>query len=116
MSKVEVGSTVEVHYTGKLEDGSVFDSSEGKPPLSFKVGDGKIIPGFESGVVGMEQGQTKEIAVEPDEAYGERRDDLVKQFARDQLPDDIQPEVGQQLQMQRPDGAVFNVFISDVDE
>ncbi|MBD3233168.1 MAG: peptidylprolyl isomerase [candidate division Zixibacteria bacterium] len=116
MSEVKTGDTVEVHYVGKLEDGTVFDSSPKDQPLRFTIGQGRIIPGFEQAVVGMEEEDTKTVTLKPDEAYGERRDDLVKTFDRSNLPESITPSVGQQLQMKRADGGVINVTVTDFDE
>jgi FKBP-type peptidyl-prolyl cis-trans isomerase 2 len=116
MAKAKIGDTVKVHYTGKLDDGTVFDTSEGTQPLVFKIGEGRIIPGFENGVLGMEEGESREISVPPEEAYGDRQDALVRKFPRDQLPPSINPEIGQRLQMRRADGETVEVFISDLDE
>jgi peptidylprolyl isomerase len=74
---VKDGHTVAVHYTGKLDSGHVFDSSEGRDPLEFKVGEGQVIPGFEEAVRGLAPGEAKEVRLEPDQAYGEKREDLV---------------------------------------
>ncbi len=116
MSEVKAGDTVEVHYVGKLEDGTVFDSSPKDQPLRFTIGQGRIIPGFEQAVVGMEAEDTKTVTLKPDEAYGERRDDLVKTFDRSNLPESITPSVGQQLQMKRADGGVINVTVTEFDD
>jgi peptidylprolyl isomerase len=116
MAAAKSGDTVEVHYTGKLDDGTVFDSSEGRQPLVFKVGDKKIITGFEEGVIGMETGESKSISIPPEEAYGDRQDELVQKFPRDQVPPSISPEVGQRLQMKRPDGRTVDVVVSDLDD
>jgi peptidylprolyl isomerase len=77
MAEAKAGDTVRVHYTGTLEDGRVFDSSDGREPLEFTVGSGQVIPGFDEAISGMEPGQEKEVTIPSDEAYGERRDDLV---------------------------------------
>lgn len=114
MSKAQSGDTVSVHYTGKLSDDTVFDSSRDREPLSFEVGAGKVIPGFEQSVVGMEPGETKTITIESDKAYGPYREDQVIEIEESRLPDDIDPEVGQQLQVQQADGQTSVVVIKDV--
>lgn len=115
MAEAKSGDTVSIHYTGRLEDGTVFDTSEDKDPLEFTLGEGKVIPGFEKAVEGMEEGETRTATIESEDAYGERRDDLVLSVAKQQLPDDLDPEVGQRLQMQAGDGQTFQVVISDVE-
>jgi len=116
MATAKNGDTVKVHYTGKLEDGTVFDSSEGRPPLEFKIGEKKVIPGFENGVIGMEEGQSKNITIAKEDAYGDRREELTQQISRKQIPPSINPEVGQRLQMQQPDGQAFEVVVSALDD
>lgn len=96
----EKGDTVAVHYTGTLEDGEVFDSSREREPLEFEVGSGQVIPGFDRAVEGLEVGESREITIEPDEGYGEPREDLVVDVERGQFPDDSEPEVGRQVQVQ----------------
>ncbi len=92
------GDTVRVHYTGRLTDGTEFDTSIGGEPLEFTLGQGQTISGFEKAVIGMKVGESKTIAIPVDEAYGPRRDDLIVEVGRDKLPPDIIPEVGMQLQ------------------
>ena len=95
MSKVKDGDTVKVHYTGTLtEEGTVFDSSEDREPLEFTLGEGKLIPGFEKAVVGMEEGDETTVEIESGDAYGQRREDLELEVAKSDLPDNIDPEVG----------------------
>lgn len=94
----ETGDTVKVHYTGKLEDGTVFDTSNGSEPLEFTLGQGQVISGFEQAVVGMKVGESKTFTIPADQAYGQRRDDLIFEVGRDELSADIDPEVGMQLQ------------------
>jgi len=108
------GDTVKIHYTGKLEDGTVFDSSRDREPFELTLGSGSTIPGFENGIIGMALGDTKTITIPPEEAYGPRRDDLVMTISKDEFPSDITPSVGQQLQMRHPSGNVMNVTITDV--
>jgi len=116
MVKAESGDTVKVHYTGTLEDGTVFDTSVEREPLEFTLGQGQLIPGFEQAVIGMKIGDLKTINIPADQAYGPYRDDLILVIERDQLPEDLDPEVGQQLQMTQADGEVVRVMISDVSE
>ncbi|HEX8139940.1 MAG TPA: peptidylprolyl isomerase [Pyrinomonadaceae bacterium] len=108
------GDTAQVHYTGRLKDGQVFDSSEGGEPLEFEIGAGNVIQGFDEGVRGMSQGDKKRIEIEADEAYGPRIDALVQQIAREGLNLDREPEVGMQLGLQMPDGQEIPVTITEV--
>ena len=96
---VKSGDTVKVDYTGKLTDGTVFDSSVGKTPLEFTVGTGAVIEGFDAAVLGMKVGETKTVTIPPDKAYGERSADMIVTVNRSQLPQDIVPVVGGQLQV-----------------
>ncbi|HSK21470.1 MAG TPA: peptidylprolyl isomerase [Longimicrobiales bacterium] len=115
MASAKSGDTVRVHYTGKLEDGSVFDSSDGRDPLEFTVGSGQVIPGFDQAVAGMSPGEEREVKIPAAEAYGDRKDDLVIVVERSQLPPDIDPDVGQQLQLSQ-EGRAFVVTVADVNE
>lgn len=102
MSKVKEGDTVKVHYTGKLEDGTVFDTSrQHNEPLEFTLGEGQLIPGFEKAVVGLSVGEDTTVNIPSNEAYGEHRDELEVVVPRSDLPDNVEPEVGMQLQMQQ---------------
>ncbi|MFC1982207.1 peptidylprolyl isomerase [Chloroflexota bacterium] len=112
----EDGNTVIVHYTGTLEDGTAFDSSIDREPLEFVLGAGTMIPGFEEGVRGMQVGQSKTVTIPAQEAYGEHRDDMILVIERSQLPEGLNPEVGQKLQMQQPDGGPVVVVVTDVTE
>jgi len=91
------GDTLQVDYTGKLADGTVFDTSIGREPLEFTLGAGQMIPGFEKAVLGMKVGETKTVTIPSDEAYGPRRDDLVREMPRKELPSGIPAEIGQKL-------------------
>lgn len=115
MSTAKQGDTVQVHYKGTLQDGTVFDSSEGREPLSFTIGAGEVIPGFERAVDGMEVGETRMARVDVDDAYGERRDDLELEVPREQLPDELDVEVGTPLQLQQPDGSAVPVTVTSLD-
>jgi peptidylprolyl isomerase len=116
MAQAKNGDKVKVHYTGKLDDGSVFDSSQDRDPLEFTIGEGQIIPGFEHAVVGMNPGDSKTATIPVDEAYGPRRDEMVMDVDKGQFPEHITPEVGQKLQMKRSDGQVLMVTITGVSE
>lgn len=102
MSTAKSGNQVQVHYRGTLEDGSEFDSSKGREPLGFTVGSGQVLGGFDEAVVGMTIGDTKEIHIEADNAYGPRREDLINQIERTQIPDHLELAEGLQLQASRP--------------
>lgn len=114
MAQAKEGDKVSIHYTGRLDDGTVFDTSENRDPLEFTLGEGKVIPGFENAVKGMSEGETKTARIPSEEAYGSRRDDLVLDVPQEQLPEEIDPQVGQRLQMQAGDGQTFQVVITDV--
>jgi peptidylprolyl isomerase len=114
MATAKGGDTVHVHYTGKLDDGTVFDSSEGRDPLAFTVGSGEVIAGFDRAVAGMESGGTKIVRLEAEEAYGEHRDDLVVDVPVEQLPDDLEPEIGMELALRGDDGRQVPVRVTEV--
>ncbi|MCH8558437.1 MAG: peptidylprolyl isomerase [Balneolia bacterium] len=116
MSQVKEGDKVKVHYTGTLNDGSVFDSSREREPLEFEIGSGSIIPGFEKAVLELAPGDSTTIEIPSAEAYGEVREDMIITVEREKLPADIDPEVGMQLQLQQPDGGAMPVVISDLNE
>jgi FKBP-type peptidyl-prolyl cis-trans isomerase 2 len=110
---IEKGSKVKVHYTGKLEDNNVFDTSVNKEPLEFTVGEGMLIPGFENGVLGMKTGDKKTIELSVEEAYGERRDDLINEIPKTNLPENV--EVGQMLQAETEQGPI-TVVVTEINE
>ncbi len=112
----EQGKSVKIHYTGTLDDGTVFDTSKGKAPLEFVIGGGQVIVGFEEAVLGMSVGETKEVAIPPEKAYGERQEEMVMTAPRDQVPPDLDVEVGQTLQMGAPSGELVQVVVVDVNE
>ncbi|MFY7879818.1 MAG: FKBP-type peptidyl-prolyl cis-trans isomerase [Lacibacter sp.] len=116
MQQVKNGDTVRVHYTGKLTTGELFDSSEGREPLEFEVGAGMMIKGFDAAVVGMALGDKKTVNIVPEEAYGERNDQMIIDFPRSNFPDDMTPEIGMQLMMNNNAGQQFPVTIVDVRE
>jgi len=114
IAMIEKGQKVKIHYTGTLEDGKQFDSSTGRDPLEFEMGAGMVIPGFESGVADMAVGEKKKINIVAAEAYGEKRDEMVMEFERANLPEDLEPEIGMGLQMQGPQGQAIPVQITAV--
>jgi FKBP-type peptidyl-prolyl cis-trans isomerase SlpA len=111
--KIEQGKKVKVHYTGKNVDGEVFDSSEGREPLEFTVGEGQLIPGFENGVIGMEAGEKKTVEIEPSLGYGDIREDLVSEVEKEKLPEGVQE--GQVLQAMTNQGPM-NVTVKEIKE
>ncbi len=116
MSEAKNGDNVQVHYTGKLDDGTVFDSSEGRDPLEFQLGSGSVIPGFEAAVVGMQEGETRSTHIPSEDAYGAHREELVLTVPRSEFPPDLNPEVGQQLQVRQQSGEPFVVTVVDVND
>ena len=116
MPKAKAGDSVKVHYTGKLKDGTVFDSSKGREPLAFQVGAGQMIKGFDAAVNGMEVGDSKTAEIPAAEAYGEARQDLIFDVPKSNLPEDLKPEVGQQLAMTQPNGQQVPVTVAKVEE
>ena len=114
MSQAKSGDTVQIHYTGTLDDGTQFDSSQGREPLEFEVGSGQVIPGFDKAVEGMTVGDSKSVRIEADEAYGPRHEQLVQQVERSVLPDDLNPETGMALQSSSPDGQVTQFMVTEV--
>jgi peptidylprolyl isomerase len=109
-----MGDQVMVHFTGTLEDGTVFDSSQGSDPLTFKIGDEDLIPGFEQAVIGMSPGDTKKQSVPCDQAYGPYLAEMVLEVDRTQMPEDLDPQVGEQFNIEQEDGSVFPVVVLDV--
>ncbi|EPR38710.1 peptidylprolyl isomerase FKBP-type [Desulfovibrio sp. X2] len=114
MAQAKNGDVVKVHYTGKLSDGTVFDSSEGRDPLEFTLGEGMVIEGFEKAVVGLAPGEKREATFGPDEAYGSYDESLSCAVPRDQIPEHIQPEVGMMLSFTTEDGQPAHVTVTEV--
>lgn len=107
MAQVDKNKVVSIHYTGTLEDGTVFDSSDGREPLEFIYGIGQIIPGLEEGMVGLKEGDKKKIeSISPDKAYGEKSEEAKQEVPKSQLPQDVEVEVGMQLAAQGPQGPI----------
>jgi peptidylprolyl isomerase len=111
MSIAKEGDTVRVHYTGKFEDGTVFDTSEDGASMEFKIGDGELLRAFEQGVIGMAVGDSKTVRIPAEEAYGPRKDEMVFEFDRSRAPENFDAEIGQQLQMYRADGKPINITV-----
>ena len=107
------GNTVKVHYTGKLDDGTIFDTSVEREPLEFTIGAGQMIPGFEGAVRGMQVGQVKTVTISAEEAYGPHNEDMVLVVERDKLPENLNPVVGQRLQKQQENGHMDVVVVTD---
>lgn len=116
MAKVKQGDTVKVNYTGKLKDGSIFDSSEGGEPIQFTIGEQTVLPEFEKQIVGMEPGESKKLDIPSDKAYGNPRDDLVVEINRNQIPGDVTPEPGQFLQIGQQDENMTLVRVLEVSD
>jgi FKBP-type peptidyl-prolyl cis-trans isomerase 2 len=114
--KAKANDKVKVHYTGKLTTGEVFDSSEGRDPLEFTVGGGQMIKGFDEAVNGMAIDEKKTVEIPSAEAYGDRRDELIQEVPKDQLPEDMQPEVGQKLVATNDLGHQTYVSVTEVSD
>jgi FKBP-type peptidyl-prolyl cis-trans isomerase 2 len=114
MNQVKENNTVKVNYTGKLPDGQVFDSSEGKEPIEFTLGQGQLIPGFEKGLIDMKLNEKKTITVAKEEAYGDVNKDLIQEVKKTELPQDMTPEVGMGLVSKSPDGQEMNLVVVEV--
>ena len=116
MTQVKENNTVKVHYTGKLADGQVFDTSEGKEPLAFTLGQGSLIPGFEKGLIAMKLNEKKTINIAKDDAYGDPREDLIIEVPKSELPQEMTPEVGMGLVSRTPEGQEMNLLVVEVRE
>ena len=116
MTTAKQGDTVHIHYSGSLVDGTVFDSSAGRDPLSFTIGSGQVIPGFEEAVIGMAIDEKKNVTIPVDKAYGPRNEELIMTVPKEQVPPDLNPEVGQKLQMQGPNNTPVVVEVAEVAE
>jgi FKBP-type peptidyl-prolyl cis-trans isomerase SlpA len=116
MSQVKENSAVKVNYTGKLTDGQVFDSSEGREPIEFTLGQGQIIPGFEKGLIDMKLNEKKTITIAKEEAYGDVNPGLIQEVKKSELPQDMTPEVGMGLVSKTPEGHEMNLLVVEVKE
>ncbi|MGM0416842.1 MAG: FKBP-type peptidyl-prolyl cis-trans isomerase [Thermodesulfobacteriota bacterium] len=110
------GDTVKVHYTGRLENGEIFDSSDGKTPLNFIVGQREVIKGFDEAVEGMIVGEEKTVTIEPEKAYGKSKDELIQKVQRSEMPEGLDYSVGNQIEITRQDGSLFYVMVKDVSD
>jgi peptidylprolyl isomerase len=114
MATATTGTTVSIHYTGTLSDGTTFDSSEGRDPLSFEMGKGQIIPGLEQALDGMSVGESKTVTIPADQAYGPHVPEGVQDVPREMVPDHIPLDLGTQLQVQTPEGQQTQVVVTKV--
>ena len=110
------GDNVSIEYTGKLETGETFDTSQGRGPLEFELGSGKVIKGFEEGIIGMKIGEEKEITIIPEDGYGHRNDAYIKDIPRDQVPKELELKKGLILMFKRPDGMSIPATIAEIEE
>jgi peptidylprolyl isomerase len=116
MATASIGDTVRVHYVGKLEDGTVFDTTIAGDPIEFTIGEQQVIPGFEQAIIGMEPGQSQTIRVPARKAFGSYHDELVQMVHPDQFPEGVRPETDQQLKIPSQDGGEFVVHVTEVSE
>jgi peptidylprolyl isomerase len=113
---IQSGDTIAVDYTGKIENGEVFDTSEGREPLTFTVGAGMLIKGFDQAVLGMKKGESKTVTIPPEEGYGPRNDDAFVEIPRAQIPDEIPLTEGLELQLQDPNGRPVPARVVEITE
>ena len=116
MSAAKNGDTVKVNYTGRLDSGMVFDSTENRQPFEFVLGQNRLISGFEKAVLGMSPGESKTVKLPPEEAYGPRRDEMVATVDRNRFAPDVEPKRGQMLKLHQPDGSTLEAKVTDVTE
>ncbi len=114
MTQAKNGNKVKLHFTGKLDDGTVFATSVDSAPIEFTLGEGQVLPGIEEATEGMATGESKTVTIAAEQAYGPRRDDLKQEIPKDHLPDDLTPEVGQRLRIERIDGDPMVVSVAAV--
>jgi peptidylprolyl isomerase len=116
MMQAKAGDTVKVHFTGKLDDGTVFGSSVDNEPLEFTIGEDEIIQGFELAVIGMSPGESKAATVLVDQAYGPHNEEMVLVVERNQIPEHLKPKVGQRLEVRQADNQTIVFTVTDVSE
>jgi len=116
MAQAKRGDTVRVHYTGRLEDGTVFDTSLSRRPLQFTLGNGQVIAGVENAITGMHIGESKTTVIPVEQAYGPRRNDMIVTVKRDELPPDLDAKIGQRLELTQLDNKTILVTVIDVTE
>jgi peptidylprolyl isomerase len=110
------GDTVKVHYTGRLENGEIFDSSDGKKPLNFIVGHREVIKGFDEAVEGMIAGEEKSVTIEPEKGYGKSKEELIQKVQRSEMPEGLDYSVGNQIEITKQDGSMFYVMVKEISE
>lgn len=115
-NSVKAGDTISVHYTGKFDDGEVFDSSEGRTPLKFTVGADQVIPGFDNAVLAMVPGNKKTFTIKPEDAYGARSDDFMIDVPRSQVPTEMELELGMAVQMSDQSGNPVLAIVAGIGE
>jgi len=116
MKQAKSGDTVKVHYTGKLNDGTIFDSSEGKDPLQFTIGEGQLLQAFEQGVIGLAEGDKKDVQLNAQQGYGLKQDKLIGKLPLEALPEGLTPEVGMRLQMKTPEDQLVVLKVVEVSD
>jgi peptidylprolyl isomerase len=114
--KVENGNTVVVEYTGKFEDGTVFDTSKGKKPIEFKTGAGQVVKGFDEAVIGMKKGEEKKIKLKPEDAFGQRDEKLVQRVPKRIFPKNMELKKGTRLKLQSPEGQIILANVTKVEQ
>jgi peptidylprolyl isomerase len=116
MAEAKLGDTVKIHFTGKLQDETVIETSKDRDPLEFKIGDGNVIPGLEQGVIGMAAGDKKTIAVSPEEGFGQPQEDLVVDLKKSEFPEDVEFAVGAYLNIETSDSKEFKAKVVEIKE
>jgi len=116
MTQAKEGDVVKVHYTGKLDNGEVFDTSDNREPLSFTIGKNEVIPGFEDGVKGLKVGQSKTVKIESDQAYGPRREEMLYKVDKDKFPPDVELKIGDSFKIGQEQGNPTIVSITEISE
>jgi peptidylprolyl isomerase len=116
MKQAKNGDTVKVHYTGRLDDGTIFDSSEGKDPLQFTIGEGQLLQAFEQGVTGLAEGDKKNLQLTAQQGYGLKQNKLIGKLPLEALPEGLTPEIGMRLQMKTPEDQVIILKIVEMSD
>jgi peptidylprolyl isomerase len=116
VENVEDGLYISVNYTGTLQNGEVFDTSHGSQPLEVQMGGGQLIEGFERELMGMSLNDKKKFTLSPEDAYGQRDESLTREFARADIPSEMNPEVGMTIALQTPEGRRMPAWITHLDE
>ncbi|MFC2134500.1 peptidylprolyl isomerase [Bacteroidota bacterium] len=116
MAQAKEGDLVKVHYTGKLDNGEVFDTSESREPLAFTIGKGEVIPGFENGVIGLGSGESKTIKIPSDQAYGPHREEMIYKIGKDKFPQDVELKIGDSFKIGKEEETTLIVSITEIGE